>query len=130
MVGRTRIVAVLALLVPLVGRAGAACRSSCREQIAACRRVECGSLRGRERHRCALACGSRSTCTAPGAAIRTLAYVVSECRWDPPGTFSGHQRLVIRRGNCDPVTVMELPLPAVPDPGGNPGGICRNYGDS
>src|SRR5262245_19863214 len=99
------IASLLLLVLPLEGLT-AACKRSCVEQLATCRRVECGALLGHERHRCIRACGTRSTCTAPGASIRTLAYVVSECRNDPQGFFSGNQRLLIRRGNCDPVKVM------------------------
>jgi hypothetical protein len=73
-----------------------------------------------------VACAERSTCTAPGARIRTLAYVVTACRQDPQGLFSIAQKLVIRRGNCDPVTVMEVATPTpVPDPFT---GSCRVLG--
>jgi hypothetical protein len=34
--------------------------------------------------------------------------VVSECTQDPQGIWSDTQKLLIRRGNCDPVTVMEV----------------------
>src|SRR5262249_31994759 len=61
---------------------------------------------GQARRDCRAACAERSTCTAPGAGIRTLAYVVSTCT---AGGF--HQQLQIRRGNCDPVTVLDFPEP-------------------
>src|SRR5262249_22512174 len=48
-------------------------------------------------------------CTAPGARIRTLAYVVNECRGDAWGTVL-RQALRIRRGDCAPVTVLEFPF--------------------
>jgi hypothetical protein len=61
---------------------------------------------GQARRDCRTACAERSTCTAPGAGIRTLAYVVSTC------TVGGfHQKLQIRQGNCDPVIVLDLPEP-------------------
>lgn len=68
----------------------------------------------------------RSDCTAPGAAIRTLAYVVNTCRQEAEG-FSGSQRLMVRRGNCAPVTIMEVPF-AGPSP--DPVGLCRAFGES
>jgi len=43
----------------------------------------------------------RSTCTALGARIRTLAYVVNECCSDARGTALC-QALRIRRGDCPP----------------------------
>ncbi len=60
------------------------------------------------------------------AAIRTLAYVVSECRDDPDGLLSAGQRLVVRQGDQEPVTVMEFPL----SPRGVAPGVCRSYGES
>src|SRR5262245_21478241 len=65
-------IAALLLLLPPVDHAAAACRRSCTEQTAACRRAECGALGGLARRDCVRACRERSTCTAPGAAIRTL----------------------------------------------------------
>jgi hypothetical protein len=53
--------------------------------------------------------------------------VLNECRTDAQGLFWGRQELHIRRGDRDPVTVMELVLPAaVPEPLG----LCRLYGES
>src|SRR2546426_1146148 len=86
--------------------AAAACRSSCRQQLVECERTCAGS--GQTRRECRAACTARSTCTAPGARIRTLAYVVTECRQDPQGFFSSRQKLLVRRGNCDPVTLKEF----------------------
>ena len=90
-------------------RAIAACQSSCTQELAECKRTCAGS--GQARRDCRATCAERSTCTAPGAPIRTLAYVVSECHVDPQAfTVSGEQKLVIRRGNCDPVTAPLFPL--------------------
>ena len=101
----------------------AACHSTCTEQLVACKRT-C-PVEGRARRDCRTACAQRSTCTAPGAPIRTLAYVLTECRQDPQDLYSIAQKLVVRRGNCDPVTVMEVgPSTPVLDPAG----VCRNYG--
>src|SRR5262249_44502180 len=81
--------------------------------------------RGQARRDCRAACAERSTCTAPGAHIRTLAYVVSECTADAQGRSSLGQKLLIRRGNCDPGTVAEAgPSAPVPDSTG----LCRSLG--
>ncbi len=86
---------------------GAACQSTCTQQLVECKRTCSGG--GQARRECRAACAERSSCTAPGTRIRTLAYVVSKC------TASGfHQQLQIRRGNCDPVTVLDFPEPADP----------------
>ena len=109
------------------GSAAAACPSTCTQQLAECKRT-C-ARGGQARRDCRAACAERSTCTAPGASIRTLAYVVTACRQDPQGLFSVAQKLVIRRGNCDPVTVMEVATPTpVPDP--FLPGSCRVLGRS
>jgi hypothetical protein len=111
---------VLAGLVGLTlaatrGAVATACHSTCTEQLAACKRTCPGG--GPARRDCRAACAERSTCTAPGARIRTLAYVVTACREDLQNLYSVVQKLVIRRGNCDPVTVMEGATPTpVPDP--------------
>ena len=72
-----------------------------------------------------VACAARSTCTAPRARIRTLAYVLTECTADAQGRSSLKQTLLIRRGNCDPVQVMEAgPSTPVLDSSGQ----CRSLG--
>src|SRR5262245_16412699 len=104
----SNIATLLLLLLPVDRAASApACRRSCAESIVACRKAECGGLGGPARQRCVQACRERSTCAAPGAPIRTLAYVVSECRDDAQGFISASQKLVVRRGNCDPFVVKE-----------------------
>jgi hypothetical protein len=57
------------------------------------------------------ACGGGDGAAAPseGAAINTLAYVVSECRQDASGIF-WHQELRIRQGENIPVRAAETPL--------------------
>jgi len=94
------------------------------QQLEACKQTCPGG--GQGRRDCRAACAERSTCTAPGARIRTLAYVVTECSTDPQGIESAKQKLLIRRGNCDPVTVMEAALAPMPDPLGT----CRIFGGS
>jgi hypothetical protein len=107
------------------GGATAACHSTCTQELAACKRTCPGG--GPARRDCRAACAERSTCTAPGARIRTLAYVVSECTTDPQGRSSLQQKLVVRRGNCDPVTVMET---AASTPVPDPLEACRVWGES
>jgi hypothetical protein len=85
---RTTVIAIVAVLVvgharPLVA---STCHKSCKDDVAACRRTECSGLDGAARRRCIETCGARSTCTAPGSPIRTLAYAVSECRVAPPSS--------------------------------------------
>src|SRR5262245_53845119 len=113
---RVYLIATLLFLFLALDRA-AACPRSCAEPVATCRRSECGALSGSAHHRCVRACQARSTCTAPGAYIRTIAYVVTECRDDAQGFNTVSQKLFVRRGNCDPVPVMELRRSTpIPDP--------------
>jgi hypothetical protein len=110
------------------GGAAATCQSTCTQQLAACKQT-C-PVGGQGRRDCRAACAERSTCTAPGARIRTLAYVVNECATDPQGQGGSgfKQKLLIRRGNCDPVTVMEIAPSTFPV--AKPLGLCRIYGSS
>jgi cysteine-rich repeat protein len=112
---------------PAECRARTACHSTCTQQLKACRQTCPG--RGQARRECLAACAGRSTCTAPGAAIRTLAYVVTDCTSDPQGRTALKQKLLIRRGNCDPITVTEVtgvpPSEPILDPG-----HCAQFGFS
>jgi hypothetical protein len=65
------------------GSARAACPSTCTAQLGECKRT-CPEG-GQARRDCREACAARSTCIAPGARVRTLAYVVSECVTDQQG---------------------------------------------
>src|SRR5215470_15958273 len=105
--GRATLAAGVFCLSIIAGRAAAACHSPCAEELRACKRA-CTSA-GPARRGCRAACAKRSNCTAPGARIRTLAYVVNECRGDARGTVL-RQALRIRRGDCAPVTVLEFPF--------------------
>lgn len=108
--------AFLALLTTPLARA-TPCRPTCAGEVAVCRQRGCGGLAGRERHGCVRACRARSTCAAPGASIRTLAYAMSECRQDAQGNFSGRQKFLVRSGDWEPVVVMEFPpIGPVADP--------------
>src|SRR6185436_6903964 len=102
---------------PVTARSGgdARCTESCRARTATCIQTTCGGLRGPSRRACLERCRGAGGCTA-GGALRTLAYVMSECRELAEG-LRGHQALHIRRGNCDPVTVMEVGSDTIlPDP--------------
>ena len=114
---------VTLLLAATRGSAVAVCPSACASQLAECKRACPGG--GQERRDCRAACAEPSTCTAPGARIRTLAYVMSECTTDAFGRSSVEQRLLIRRGNCDPVLVMQAG-PSTPMP--NLSDVCRRLG--
>jgi hypothetical protein len=114
---RHTFVLLLATLLAARGRAAAACKSTCTEELRACR-SHCQGIT--DRRACRQQCADASTCTAPGARLRTAAYTVDMCREDAAG-FSVHERLFVRRGNCDPVTLLELPLVG-PVPAGR--GLC------
>src|SRR5262245_18940810 len=127
--------APLALLVALAlgvtsNEALAARTRWCDEPVVACRATECEALSGRARHRCRTACRSRSHCAVPGAGVGTIAYVVNQCRNDPDGTLWFGQKLMIRRVNRAPVTVMDFPLsPRGRYPFLRPFELCRTYGE-
>src|SRR5262249_33455284 len=122
--GRASLAAAVFCLGIVTGRPAIAapCHSTCTQELRACKRA-CASG-DRSRRECRAACAERSNCTAPGARIRTLAYVVNECTTDPQGRDSLKQKLLIRRGNCDPVTVIELG-PSTPV---FVGSVCRAFG--
>lgn len=115
-----RSIVVVAALAGLLGRVAeslAVCTHVCREQVAACGRAECAGLESRARHRCMETCRGRLGCPA---AIGTLAYVVTRCRVDH-GALVGSQELVVRRRNCDPVTVRRF---VSADDATDPLGLC------
>src|SRR5262245_13664472 len=127
-----RLVAILLFVATLLGdRADAVCKSTCTEELRACR-TGCAAQSGGARRRCVQACRDASTCSAPGNRLRLGAIVVNECKTDAAGLTTFTQKLVSRRGNCDVETVMELPtVGPMPDPlqpllGV---GLCRLYGD-
>ena len=108
-----RLLVLVAMLVATGTRAGAACKSTCTDELRACR-AQCRDAA--DRRDCRRRCAEASTCATPGAPKVTGAYPLNECRNDAGG-FALHERLVVRRGNCDAVTVMELPaVGPVPDP--------------
>jgi len=97
------------------GASGAdgACNATCRRDTARCIATQCAGV-GRK------ACRRR----CKPAAIRTLAYVLSECRADAAGSVA-HQSLRIRRGDREPITVAEFG----PFQGGGASGVtgfCRS----
>lgn len=125
----TRSLPLKALLVTLLflgngapsAAAAPSCLKSCKEQTAACVREDCTGVRGEVRRACKRRCRARTGCG--GAKIRTLAYVVTECRTDTEGTLSGTQTLRIRRRDCDPVTI------GVCTGGSNQGMACSQPAD-
>lgn len=65
-------------------------------------------------------------CPVGGPAIRTLAYVETECRGSGAQPVTVRQRLQVRRGDCDePVTLMEFPAL---EPGPDQFEACRLVG--
>src|SRR5262249_36556255 len=83
-----------------------ACHSTCTEDLKACRGACPAPGAARRPGRAARA--TRSTCAAPDARIRTLAYVTSECA---TSSDSVRQTLFVRRGNCDPVAILNTDQP-------------------
>ena len=109
------------------------CAMTCRKNLAACRKVQCAALRGKDRRECLDRCERSIECptgAAPrptgGAPLGTLAYVVTECR-TLNGQLSGGQKLVVRHGDCDPRTIMEF---TYPEPVSDPFGVCEPFGSS
>src|SRR6185503_13411473 len=120
--GRATLVLVAFLLVA-PAYAGERCASSCRVEVAACRRAECATARGTARRDCIERCRGRSGCPAR---IHTLAYVVSRCR-ATDGRLVGGQELRVRRGDCDATTVLRFDSPGeVEDGFGLCGILARN----
>src|SRR5262249_50962188 len=107
---------VLLVVRPAAPRAEGACNETCRRDIARCITTQCeGVGRAACRRRC------------KPAAIRTLAYAESECRVDAAGFVVAQQALRIRRGDREPITVVELG-PSEPAP--DPLGLCKKYGET
>jgi hypothetical protein len=118
-----RFALLAALAVAAVASSAAAmsrCEKPCKAETAACIRSRCSRSDGDARRQCSETCRGIGGC----APIRTLAYVVTECRTDSP---VARQKLVVRRGNCAPVPVMELTGVSLADA---PPTFCGIYGDS
>jgi hypothetical protein len=96
--------AALAVIgVAHVAVAAPRCEKSCKAETTGCIADRCAGLGGQARRECIEICRGIGGC----ARIRTLAYVVSKC------TVGGfHQKLQIRRRDCDPVTVLDFPEPS------------------
>jgi hypothetical protein len=110
--GASLVASLLLVLTAATGVHGA-CNAICKRDVARCVATQCAGV-GREtcRRRC------------KPAAIRTLAYVMTECREDAAGMVVAHQELRIRRGDREPITVAEFgPGEPVPNPR-----FCRTYG--
>jgi hypothetical protein len=91
-------------LGPMLAQARPRCAKPCKEETARCTQTRCADMVRETRRACIETCRGIGGC----APIRTLAYVVSECRTDSRGF---HQALYVRRGNCAPVNIMELDAP-------------------
>src|SRR5262245_44585971 len=88
------LLSALVLILAAPPRAEGACNATCKRDLERCMATQCeGVSRAACRRRC------------KPVAIRTLAYVVSECREDAAGAV-GHQELRIRRGDQEPITVV------------------------
>jgi hypothetical protein len=97
------LLAALAIIgVAHVAVAAPRCEKSCKAETTGCIADRCTGLGGQARRECIETCKGIGGC----AGIRTLAYVVSKCT---AGSF--HQKLQIRHGDCDPVTVLDFPEP-------------------
>src|SRR5262249_29814779 len=109
------LVASLLLVLTAATDVHSACNATCKRDVARCRARQCeGVGQGACRRRC------------KPAAIRTLAYVLSECRVDAAGLVVARQALRIRRGDREPITAVDLgPSKPVPDALG----LCAKYGE-
>ncbi len=108
------LVASLLVVLTAVPGAEAACNATCRRDITRCMATQCAEV-GRK------ACRRR----CKPAAIRTLAYAQSECRYQSIShTYVAHQELRIRRGDQEPITVATFDSERVADPLG----FCPQYG--
>jgi hypothetical protein len=113
----------LGVLATASARAAERCAMSCRAEVAVCRRAECANTVGAARRACVEGCRGRAGCPTR---LRTVAYVVTRCR-SHGDRLVASQELRIRRGDCDPVTVMRFESPGeVADPGG----LCRLLADN
>jgi hypothetical protein len=109
----TLLVASSLLLVLMAApRADGGCNARCRQDLAVCMATQCAGV---DRVACRRRCKP--------AAIRTLAYVLSKCE-ETKGSWVGRQELRIRRGDRDPVTVVNFGPSA---PISDPLGFCRSY---
>src|SRR5262245_20800475 len=113
---RLALLAALAVAAAAAPAVAARCEQPCKTETAACIRAQCAGPAGAARRTCVETCRGIGGC----APIRTLAWVVSECH---SGGQTIRQALRVRRGNCAPVTIMDLELP-VPLRG------CGFYGDN
>ena len=93
------------------------CNGACRRDVVQCMATQCQNA-GRA--------DCRRMCKPP-AAIRTLAYAQSECRVDSAGLVVTREALRIRRGDREPITVVEF-APSEPTP--DPNDLCRRYGSA
>src|SRR5215469_14747739 len=121
-----RLPLVAALAIAVVASSAVAtprCEKPCRAETAACIGERCAGLGGAARHACLETCRGIGGC----APLRTLAYVEWECDADSRGgTFD--EVLKVRRGNCDPVPVLDEGVE--PTPGSIPNFVCVPMGNT
>src|SRR5437773_1712803 len=109
------LLAALMVTLPSAAIAEQPCVQSCLEDTKACKQTQCAGLHGSARRMCVRTCEGLHGCTSIG----TLAWVENELYtvFPPDGHAEARQRIMIRRGNCDPVKLIELTVPQpVPDP--------------
>jgi len=103
----TRSIHLLAALAVIgvahVAVAAPRCEKSCKAETTGCIADRCAGLGGQAERECVETCKGIGGC----ARIGTVAWVMSTC------TERGYeQKLQIRRGDCDPVTVLDFPEPS------------------
>lgn len=101
----------IAMVVTLVPALGAATGPT-HEEVLLCRQVQCAGVPRTAHRACIKNCGRPGRCPR----IRTLAYVVNQCRTTQDGWWEAQQTLWIRQGNRPPVKVMEFSSGRVRDP--------------
>jgi hypothetical protein len=113
------LVASLLLALTAATDVHSSCNDTCKRDVSRCVATQCEGIgRGACRRRC------------KPAAIRTLAYVLNECQVDPAGLGVERQQLRIRRGDREPITVVEFGS-SEPTPAGMLGQetVCQVYGE-
>src|SRR5262245_17839963 len=109
------LITCLALADAPIPLAAASCGARAAD-FTTCVRTQCKGLQSRALHACRRSCRP--------ARIRTLAYVVTDCRQSDPSSITGRIRLFVKRGDCEPVVVPGPEERVVPDPIGN---ACRRF---
>jgi hypothetical protein len=122
-VPRTTHRAFLTVLLLLgAGRGEAApCAPECGRRLAECRSTQCQGLSPKS---CRDRCRALTGCRAGGARIGVMASVVTKCR-TIGDRWTAEQRLEVRRGDCEPTTIMSFQSDIAPR--GLP--LCETFGE-